>query len=248
MRPAEEPVRRSIDEPPPPRRTGDRWDTPKVVVERTDSWRTSMSPNQGEGARWMRDERSRDGAATSVERRPPAPGGRWGPAGEDRWGPAERERERAAGAGGSAFDRAFDRRAPTGPGFGERGSNWGGRGGGGGFGRGEREEVDPSWLDEEEEVARGVAGRGRGAPSPARTAGPPPGFGAPAPPPGGGRPTAKDIERERQEMQAQWRAEQARKQVRGAAGGSGIAALLPCGVLRALMQAALQTGQEMGRG
>jgi len=83
-------------------------------------------------------------------------------------------------------------------------SDWAGRRdpGGGGGGHWER---DPAWMHDGQEAGGPItASRTLMPPPPSRTG-----------------MTAKDIERERQEMQAQWRAEAAANKVGGAASGVG---------------------------
>lgn len=93
-------------------------------------------------------------------------------------------------------------RGPPGGGWGEyeRGGDreWGRRdmGGGGGGGGGSHWERDPAWMHDGQEAGAAVTA--------ARTLAPPPTTQR-------GAVTARDIERERQEMQAAWRAQAANK-------------------------------------
>lgn len=169
---------------------------------------------------------------------PGAAGGLRGPPPPGRWGGPEDERPgpRSGGWGGGPGRTSLDempRRPPPGMGHedkwgggggggrapwendrdhrgggGDHHREWGGRrdyGGGGGGGGGQSHwEHDPAWMHDGQQAGDGPASSARGPPPPtARQA-----------------MTAKDIERERQEMQAQWRAEQANK-VRGGTGREG---------------------------
>ncbi|WIA30482.1 hypothetical protein OEZ86_000566 [Tetradesmus obliquus] len=216
------PGRRLGPEEPP--RRGGRWDETKASTPERDSWRSNSlsSPPTDDRGGW-RGGGAAAGSSSSglAARAPPAPPGRWG---------GEEDRPRGAGWGGSSgagpsrgsmdVDREVPRRPPPGMGHDEKWSRggwgeggherereggapgWGRReggppgGGGYGGGGGAHWERDPAWMhDGQQATAEG----------PSRSTMPT----APA----GGRAgmTAKDIERERQEMQAQWRAEAAAK-------------------------------------
>lgn len=79
----------------------------------------------------------------------------------------------------------------------ERDREWGGRREGGGYGGAPHWDRDPSWMHDGQQAGDAVAGPARMPPPPARA----------------GAMTAKDIERERQEMQAQWRVQAAANKV-----------------------------------
>lgn len=186
------------DEPP---RRGGRWDDGKSgTTPERDSWRNSSmsSPSSHADERWR-------GVSGPGSRAPPGPPGRWG----------EEDRPRGTGWGarGSMEEREMPRRPPPGMGHDDKWSRgpggWGehdGRGGAhdrdrewgrreGGFGGGNHWERDPAWMHDGQNPGDSVAGGSRMPPPPARA----------------GPMTAKDIERERQEMQAQWRAQAASK-------------------------------------
>jgi hypothetical protein len=170
------------------RPSGSRWDEAKPSsVDRTDSWRADRPA--GPGGSW-RDERGGTQSG-SGERRPAA---RWD---NERWGGGGGGGGAEPGGGGGG-DRwgGGGGGGPRGGGreWGERErdgrDHWGGGGGGGGGGREWGEGGgNPSWMGEEDAARGGPMGR----PGPM---------------------TAKDIERERQEMQQKWRAEAAKRKVR----------------------------------
>jgi hypothetical protein len=203
--------------PPPPgeRETWRRGDMPAGTSpgadERGGGWRGGGPPGPG--------------APVGPPARGPPPPGRWG--GEDDRGPP-----RGGGGWGGPTRSSLEelpRRPPPGMGHEDK---WGGGGGGGRApwendrdhrGGGDREwggrrdygaggggggghphwEHDPAWMHDGQEGGAGATNAG--------------GVPRPAPPPTARQAmTAKDIERERQEMQAQWRAQQASK-----VGGAG---------------------------
>lgn len=196
-------------------RRGGRWDETKPAAPpgERDTWRRDNLPATSPGA----EERAwRGGAGPGPAGPPPGPRG---PAPPGRWGPGpEEERPRGAGWGPRSSLDEMPRRPPPGMGHedkwgggpsrtpwdhdgreqrggGER--EWGRREFGGGGGGHAHWDHDPAWMHDGQE---GGAGPASGAPS-----------SRPPPPTARQAMTAKDIERERQEMQAQWRAQQAAK-------------------------------------
>lgn len=183
--------RRPVEEYPARR---GRWDEVKSgTTPERESWRSNSltSPNSGE-------ERSWRGAAPTGAPRPPGPPGRWGE--EDRprgtgWGPRssdERELPRRPPPG-MGHDDKWTRGGPPGNWEQEREREWSIRREGGGYGGGGNWDRDPSWMHDGQQS--GEAAGTRMPPPPARNT----------------AMTAKDIERERQEMQAQWRAQASSK-------------------------------------
>lgn len=194
-----------------------RWDEAKAgTTPERETWRSSslQSPNALDERSWRGP-----GAAGAPGPRPPGPPGRWGE--EDRprgsgWGPRgsledrdmpsrpppgmghEEKWARGGPAPPAGWDHERDR---TGAGLAEWKRREGGAGGGHpGGGAGGHWDRDPSWMHDGQQPGDAVAG--------ARM----------PPPPVRGPMTAKDVEKERQEMQAQWRAQQAAKQVRSCSG------------------------------
>jgi hypothetical protein len=222
--------RRPVEEPAP--RRGGRWDEtkpgPAAAPGERETWRPSLDERG-----WRGGERPPGGPLPPGA--PPPPRGAAGPGG--RWGDEERARSAWGGQRTSMEERDMPRRPPPGMGHddgkwgdrdareprpppgawgggdhhhdgsrhhdGHRGHEreWGGHrrdgpGGGGGSGFNSAWERDPAWMHDGQEGGGSAAG---GVPR----AAPPPTARAAM--------TAKDIERERQEMQAQWRAQQASK-------------------------------------
>jgi hypothetical protein len=191
--------RTSEDMPGPPARrpSGGRWDEGKERERPADSWRSPLSPpNAGSsvgsslGDRWNRNSMDERGAGM----RPGAAAG-----GGTRWGEDERERRwgggrdehappprREGGWGGppgERGDREWGRGPPHRPGGDMRGGGGDHYRGDWGGGGGE-----PAWMHDES---------GSAAPPPPR--------------PGRGPMTAKDLEAERQQFQAAWKAQQSEK-------------------------------------
>eukprot|EP00775_Hariotina_reticulata_P005104 gene5104-5344_t len=184
---------RRLGEDTAPRR-GTRWDEAKSgTTPERDSWRSGVPPSPSNA-----DERWRPGGGPAGP-----PGARPPP---NRWGDDDRPRGAGWGPRGSLDEREAPRRPPPGMGHDDK---WGGPRGPPGWegheGRGEwagrrdmaggggHWERDPAWMHDGQEAGGPVtAGRTLMPPPPSRAG-----------------MTAKDIEKERQEMQAQWRAEAA---------------------------------------